>query len=170
MSAELQIVSHFPGRLRVRAEPFRTPFGAEVAEQIRGETGVVAATVSSRTGSLLVEYRAREVQMPRLVELILRVGRLDAIAVDRGPLPGPRGPALRETLDRWNQRLYGASHGKLDGKSGVPGLLAGLGVLRLVIGPVRIPEWYDLLFWSFVTFVNLNPSQDSSENGNAAGR
>jgi hypothetical protein len=158
MAGLLRIVSHFPGRLRVRAERFReSAFGAEVAERVRAEGGVESAAVSSRTGSLLVEYRAREVQLPRLVEAILRIAGLDGISADRAPLGAPQGAALRDAVHRWNEQLVDASRGRVDARTAVPGTLASLGVLTLLFGSRRLPEWYDLLFWSFVTFVNLNP-------------
>jgi hypothetical protein len=163
---DLKIVSHFPGRLRVRAERFRErAFGAEVAERVRAEEGVSAAGVSELTGSLLVEYRPREIQLPRLVETILRIGGLDAISVDRGPLGAPQGDEVRAVVDRWNERLVHASHGRIDARTAVPGTLASLGVLRFLFGNRRLPEWYDLLFWSFVTFVNLNPPRNDDGPG-----
>jgi hypothetical protein len=158
----LRIVSHFPGRLRVRAERFREgPFGSQLAERVRAETGVVTALVSDRTGSLLVEYRPREVQLPKLVELILKLGDLDGLTADRGPPPGPQGEAVREVVGRWNERLREVTDGRADLRTAVPGTLAALGALRFVLGNRRLPEWYDLLFWSFVTFSNLNPPEPS---------
>jgi hypothetical protein len=158
----LRIVSHFPGRLRVRADRFRDgAFGPQLAERVRGESGVSTALVSSLTGSLLVEYRPREVQLPKLVELILKLGDLDGLIADRGPPPGPQGAALRELLGGWNEKLREATDGRADLRTAVPGTLATLGVLRFVLGNRRLPEWYDLLFWSFVTFSNLNPPEPS---------
>jgi hypothetical protein len=160
----LRIVAHFPGRLRVRADRFREdPFGSEVAERVRAENGVESAVVSQRTGSLLVEYRAREIQLPRLVEIILHAGGLEGISADRGLLGAPQGQVVREVLDRWNQQVIGASRGRVDVRTAVPGTLATLGVVRLFLGPRTLPEWYDLLFWSFVTFVNLNPPRGDHE-------
>jgi hypothetical protein len=160
----LRIVAHFPGRLRVRAERFREgAFGNEVAEKIRVENGVESAIVSQRTGSLLIEYRAREIQLPRLVEIILRTGGLDGISADRGALGAPQGQVVREVLDRWNEQVVDVSRGRVDARTAVPGTLASLGVVRLLLGPRTMPEWYDLLFWSFVTFVNLNPP--TKDNG-----
>jgi hypothetical protein len=154
----LRIVAHFPGRLRVRAERFREDaFGNQVAERVRAEAGVETALVSQRTGSLLVEYRAREIQLPRLVEIILRTGGLDGISADRAALGAPQGQLVRQVLDRWNDQVIDASRGRVDARMAVPGTLAALGAVRLLLGPRTLPEWYDLLFWSFVTFVNLNP-------------
>jgi hypothetical protein len=161
MAELLRIVSHFPGRLRVRAERFRDDtLGGQVAERVRAEEGVVSALVSHTTGSLLVEYQPRQVQLPRLVETILGLGGLDGIVADRGLLGAPGGQAMREALDAWNQRVVHASHGRVDARTAVPATLASLGVLRFLFGNRRLPEWYDLLFWSFVTFVNLNPPQE----------
>jgi hypothetical protein len=154
----LRIVTHFPGRLRVRAERFRErPVGDEVAERVRAEPGVEAASIAERTGSLLVEYRPRELQLPKLIEVILKVGGLEAVAADRQPLGAPQGDQVREVVGRWNEAVIGATRGRVDVRTAVPGTLASLGLLRLITGPRTMPEWYDLLFWSFVTFVNLNP-------------
>jgi hypothetical protein len=159
----LKIVSHYPGRLRVRAEPFRQPaLGGEVAEKLRAEAGVESALVSNLTGSLLIEYRAREVQLPRLVQIIMRLGGLDGIAADRGAPPPLQGPLVRDALGGWNESLLDVTRGRLDARTAVPGTLAGLGLLTLLFGNRRLPEWYDLLFWSFVTFVNLNPPRENA--------
>jgi hypothetical protein len=157
----LRIVSHFPGRLRVRAEKFRErPFGAEVAERVRKEPGVASAAIAELTGSLLVEYRPKEIQLPRLVEAILNFGGLDGLVADRGPLAAPQGDQVREVLGRWNQTVMETTRGRVDARTAVPGTLASLGVLTLLFGNRRLPEWYDLMFWSFVTFMNLNPSKN----------
>lgn len=156
----LKIVSHFPGRLRVRAAAFRDPaLGAEVADQLRAETGVTSATAIAKTGSLLVLYQAQEVQLPWLVQLIVRLGKLDGLETDHdgGPLR-PGGPVIRHALERWNGALVAASRGRIDARTAVPSTMLGLGLLKLVFGNRRLPEWYDLMFWSFVTFQNLNPS------------
>jgi Heavy metal associated domain 2 len=163
---QLRIVTHFPGRLRVRAERFREPpVGAEVAERVRVEPGVEAATIAERTGSLLVEYRPRELQLPKLIEIILKVGGLETVAADRGLVGAPQGEQVREVLGRWNEQVIGVTRGRVDTRTAVPGTLASLGLLRLLTGPRTMPEWYDLLFWSFVTFVNLNPPKpDDGQN------
>jgi hypothetical protein len=158
VSERLKIVSHFPGRLRVRAKPFReAAHGEKVAEQLRGEAGVTSATATALTGSLLVEYDATAVQLPWLVQLVVRLGGLAGLAADHHGGEPFIGASVREALDRWNSALVGASRGRIDAKVAVPGTLASLGVLRFLLGNRRLPEWYDLLFWSFVTFSNLNP-------------
>lgn len=157
---QLRIVSHFPGRLRVRAKRFRdAAIGGGIADKLRDEDGVTTAQATALTGSLLVEYQARKIQLPWLVQRIVKLGELDGLEVDHDGRPiRPQGPAIRAALDKWNAAIVGASRGRLDAKTAVPGTLAGLGVATLLFGRTRLPEWYDLLFWSFVTFVNLNPA------------
>ncbi len=156
--SDLKIVSHFPGRLRVRAKAFREAARADdLVAQLREEAGVSSATATPLTGSVLVEYDAKTVQLPWLVQLIVRLGGLAGVAADHhGGEPRFTGPAIREALDRWNGAVVGATRGRLDARVAVPTTLAGLGVLTLLFGRRRLPEWYDLIFWSFVTFQNLN--------------
>lgn len=159
--SRLRVVSHFPGRLRVRAEPFRDPaFGKEVADQIGEEQGVMEASVVNLTGSLLVIYEASKVQLPWLVQLIVRVGGLDGLETDHNGLAREAGgPMIKATLGRWNGAVMDATRGRLDARTAVPATLAGLGVLTLLFGRRRLPEWYDLVFWSFTTFMNFNMPQ-----------
>ncbi len=158
MGEQLKIVSHFPGRLRVRAKAFREAArGDDVVAQLREDTGVTSATCTPLTGSVLVEYDARVVQLPQLVQRIVRLGGLEGVEADHhGGEPRFTGPAIREALDRWNGSMIGATKGRLDARVAIPTTLAGLGVLTFLFGRRRRPEWYDLVFWSFVTFQNLN--------------
>jgi hypothetical protein len=159
---KLELVSHFAGRLRVRAETFRVlpEVGDEVVDELRAQDGVTAASLSRVTGSVLVTYDATVVQLPRLVALIIRTGALQGIALEPalGAARPPSGGAnVRSTLAAFNARLHRASGGALDLSVAVPGALTGTGLLMLLAGRRRIPEWYDLLFWSFTAFCSLNP-------------
>ena len=160
----LRIVSHFPGRLRVRSPRFRdAALADDVVAKLRESDGVHAVTATPFTGSVLVEYDARQVQLPWLVQLVVKLGGLDGIEVDSDGKPiRPQGPIVRGALDRVNSALLDATRGRIDSKTAVPGLLAGLGLYALVFGRRRLPEWYDLLFWSFTAFVNLNPPAAAS--------
>jgi hypothetical protein len=164
----LRLVSHFPGRLRVRAERFRLlpEVADEVAARIGAEAGVREVKVARVTGSLLVLYEPRELQLPRLVQALVTAGGLAGIEVDssgdwaRGPTQGER---VRETLGAFNQTLRTLSTGKVDLRAAVPGTLAATGAAMFLAGRRRIPEWYDLLFWAFVTFSNLNRPQERTD-------
>jgi hypothetical protein len=158
----LQLVSHFPGRLRVRAETFRTlpEVGDEVAARVKEEPGVLEVKASPLTGSLLVLYEPRELQLPRLVQVLVRAGGLRGIEVDASEdwsKQPPQGRRVRETLGAWNRSVQDLTRGKVDVRTAVPGSLAAAGAAMFLAGRRRIPEWYDLLFWAFVTFSNLNP-------------
>lgn len=165
---KLRILSHFPGRLRIRAETFRVlpEIADEVAQRLTEEHGVRSAKTSAVTGSMVVTYEARELQLPRLVQSIVRIARLHGLEVDahydvNTPDDGVR---TRRALGAFNRALRGMSAGKVDLKIAVPGTLGSLGVAMLVGGRWRLPEWYDLMFWSFVTFCNLN-SADAARMG-----
>jgi hypothetical protein len=157
----LRVVAHLPGRLRVRAETFRVlpEVAEEVVARVREEQGVSSATASDITGSVLVLYDPRETQILRLLRTIVRAGGLAGVEVDRDDQapPAPPGVRVRAALGRLDERVRAVTGGKMDARAAVPGALVLLGLGRLVTGPVRVPEWYDLLFWSFVTFSNLNP-------------
>jgi hypothetical protein len=168
----LRLVSHFPGRLRVRAETFRVlpEVGAEVAQRVAEEPGVTGTSASPVTGSLLVTYDPRELQLPRLIHLLVRVGGLHGIEVDpandwkHAPEDGDR---VRAAFAKVNDALRAATSGKLDMKVAVPGALAGTGLLVFLTRRRRVPEWYDLMFWAFVTFSNLNPRRETRDEQHA---
>jgi hypothetical protein len=111
---------------------------------------------------LLVHYEPRVVELPRLVELLVRAGGLHGLEMDANvdDLERPRpGAILRETLDRLDHEVRVAARGKGDLRTAIPGTLAAAGLAKLVFGHRRVPEWYDMMFWAFVTFVNLNPPE-----------
>jgi Heavy metal associated domain 2 len=163
----LRLVSHFAGRLRVRAETFRAlpEVGAAVAEDLRAVDGVVDASASPVTGSLLVRYEPRRVELPRLVAFIVRAGGLHGLSLDVPERwedkPSP-GQAIRRVLGAADRSVRGATGGHADIRSAVPSALVGTGLAMFLAGRRRIPEWYDLVFWGFVAFCNLNPSETNA--------
>ena len=169
----LQLIAHFAGRLRVRAETFRVlpEVGDEVVGELLAQQGVTAASASPVTGSILVTYDAAVVQLPRLVAVIVRTGGLHGISLatpagwDERPSGGSR---VRSKLAALNGQLQRKTRGAVDLKVAVPAALTGTGLLMLLAGRRRVPEWYDLLFWGFVTFSNLNPPATSPATPRAA--
>lgn len=160
----IRVVHHCEGRLRVKAAKLRgAPELAEkVIESLSRENGVLDSRVSSTTGSLIIRYDTHSVQLPRLIQAVLAAGGFSGVAVD-APLFGlptmAGGDRIRAALAKLNGEVEIGTGGKVDMKTAVPGTLAGLGLLFFLFRNRRIPEWYDLLFWSFVTFVNLNPAR-----------
>lgn len=168
----LKVVAHFPGRLRVRAETFRVlpEVAADVVRRVEAEPGVSEVTSSATTGSVLVLYDPRETQILRLLRTLIVASGLHGIEVDERALeeavrPGQR---VRRAAAGLDEQLRRAAAGQADLRSGVPATLAALGVGKLLFGRRRLPEWYDLLFWSFVTFVNLNPREDDAADARGA--
>lgn len=174
MKDRLRLVSHYPGRLRVRAETFRVlpEVAADVVQRLREEAGVTRAEAASLTGSVVIEYRPGEVQLTRIVQLLVRLGGLHGLEVDTATDPDevPRpGTRVRDALDSWDRAVRRASRGQLDLRVALPGALVVVGVGAFLFGKRRAPEWYDLLLWSFVTFVNLNPTaKDGHPDGDRA--
>jgi hypothetical protein len=157
----LRLVSHFPGRLRVRADMFRVmpEVAEEVAVRLREEPAVTAAETSRVTGSLLVTYDPGGLQLPRLVQLIVRTGRLGGLEVDASEdwtQREPPGERVRVALEQLNLRMREATRGRLDGRAAVPGALLVGGLALLLRAPI-VPNWWDLTFWAYSTFHNMNP-------------
>jgi hypothetical protein len=157
----LELVSHFAGRLRVRAATFRVlpDVGSAVATELRALDGVTECTTSPITGSVLIRYEPTQVQLPKLVATIVRTGGLHGLALvtppdEASPAPGER---MRRALGEVDRRARVASNGRLDLRTAIPAALAGTGLAMLLTRRRRVPEWYDLLFWGFVTFCNMNP-------------
>lgn len=168
MSDRLHLVSHFPGRLRVRAQTFRLipEVAGDVAQRLREEPGVRQVDIAPRTGSLVISYQPEQIQLPRVVNLLIVFGGLHGIEVDARahenvPAPGTR---VRDVLGQWDAFVSKSLGGKLDLRTAIPGALAAAGLGVFFFGRRRTPEWYDLLFWSFVTFVNVNKSPSESKD------
>jgi len=168
---KLALVSHFAGRVRVRAETFRVlpEVGEEVVSRLLEQDGVESAHASPVTGSVLVTYDPTVVDLPKLVRLIVQAGALQGIALEPAPLPPPSGGRrMRSSLHAFNLHVNRKSKGALDLKMAVPVALTGSGLLMLARGARRVPEWYDLMFWGFVAFCNLHPPNFHPSGGSQA--
>lgn len=161
-ASKLRVVSHFPGRLRVRAEAFRrdAQLARDVVEQLEASTGVTRAESSPTTGSLLVLYDPRARSLDELLDQIVQAAELDGVATDptaaeilAQPEPGAR---IHDAFGSLNSALRVATNNKLDLKTTYPIALAAGGVALLVRGPRGIPQWYDMMIWGFNAFMSLN--------------
>jgi hypothetical protein len=158
----LCVVHHFPGRFRVRAERFRASpeVAKKVMETVEGEDGVLELRASPLTGSLVVLYDTSRIQLPSLIHTILAAGNFSGVQADSaidGVPSESGGQRIRTAVGRFNDAIQSGTRGRLDLRTAAPGTLAGLGLLSFLFGRRPLPAWYDLLFWSFVTFTNLNP-------------
>jgi hypothetical protein len=165
----LELVSHFSGRLRVRATTFRVlpEVASAVVEELRGLEGVTDCSASPITGSVLIHYEPSKVQLPRIVSTIVRAGGLHGLALvtppdnDTKPTPGTK---IRDFLGNVDNHARVASKGKFDLRTGIPAALWGTGLAVFLARRRRIPEWYDLVFWGFVTFSNMNPRASETDS------
>jgi hypothetical protein len=164
MLDRLRVISHFPGRLRVRAAKFRVvpSTGVEVASRLAREPGVTSATPSPVTGSLLIVYDPRRTQLEQLLSVVVAEGRLSGIDVDEeeqdvnpmAPVPGER---VRQVFRQVDSHVRRQVSGKIDLRTGIPATLALLGLGSLLVRPFAGPQWYHLVYWSCNFFVHLNP-------------
>lgn len=160
----LRLVSHFPGRLRVRARSFVVlpEVATRVVTSILERPGVVGAHWSATTGSVVVDYEPRRIGLPELVQLIVKISGLCGVEADEGLEhlgAVAQGTAVRQLLHGWNDLVGAWTKGVLDLKTAVPATMAVGSFLMLLLRRRQIPAWYDLAFWSFVTFCNLNPGK-----------
>ncbi len=165
-SGKLVMVSHFSGRLRVRAEKFRQrqELGAAFAEHVGAKEGVTSTQFSAITGSLLVRYNPLEIELNELVSAMLLAGGFEGILAESPPVPnappaGVIGERIRSAAGLADDAVQRFSTSTVDLRTGVPLTLAGMGAAIFLTGRRRLPNWYDLLFWGFTTFVNFNPSK-----------
>jgi hypothetical protein len=131
----------------------------EVVARLREETAVTGVEASPVTGSLLVLYDPGALQLPRLVQLIVRTGRLAGLEVDASEdwtKREPPGERLRVAIEQLNGRMREATGGRLDGRVAVPAALLVGGLGLLLRAPI-VPNWWDLTFWAYTTFHNMNP-------------
>jgi hypothetical protein len=131
----------------------------EVVTRLRLEPAVTGTETSAVTGSILVLYDPGALQLPRLVQLIVRTGRLSGLEVDASEdwtKREPPGERLRVGIGQLNQRMREATGGRLDGRVAVPGALLVGGLALLFRAPI-VPNWWDLTFWAYSTFHNMNP-------------
>jgi hypothetical protein len=156
----LQIVSHFPGRLRVRARKFhQEPGVAEaVAQRVGGEPGVLSASASAVTGSILILYDPRKVQVDALITALLSGSGLLSLTADAEEHADGTALAthIRQSFVSADTSLFRAADGRVDLRTAIPGVLAVSGFATLLFKAFVAPQWYDLVFWSYVTFNNLN--------------
>lgn len=170
-----QIVSHAPGRMRVRLrQDHRDPATLEQIEQAIGSrSGVTSVSTDARTGSVLVHYDHLTLAKDDVTSMLLDVGvvALDLLGAedaaealgeeraDRGVAPHSTGATgILDAVTDLDHRISRLTGGKLDLKLLVP---AGLGLLALRqvttngLGLGQVPG-YVLLWYTFDSFYKLH--------------
>jgi copper chaperone CopZ len=170
-ASRVRVVSHYPGRLRVRAERFRRdpPLLAEVAEALEASTGVMRVEVSTLTGSVLVAYEPRARGLEDLLDEIMQLGGFDGLETDptaaeilSRPSPGTR---VRDGVGALDDALRVATGNVLDLKLALPMAFGVAGVAMFARGKRTMPQWYDLMIWGVNTFLAVNRPGSGSASG-----
>jgi hypothetical protein len=170
-----RIVSHAPGRMRVRLHPeHRDPEAlAEIEESLRIQGGVSSVSTDARTGSVLVHYDRHALSRDDLVSMLFDVGVVarnllgaEDVPEDLGRDDERKGVAqhsasatgILDAVTDLDHRISELTGGKVDLKVLVP---AGLGLMALRqvalngLGLGQVPG-YVLLWYTFDSFYKLH--------------
>lgn len=184
-----RIVSHAPGRMRVRlGREHRDPEAfAQLERELGGRAGVSSVTTDHRTGSVLVRYDHLALAKDDVTSMLLDVGvvALDLLgaedaAEDLGEERTPRSVAphssgaasVLDAVTDLDHRISRLTGGRLDLKLLVP---AGLGLLALRqvalngLGLGTVPG-YVLLWYTFDSFYKLHQRKAEAKAEQAAAR
>ena len=176
-----RIVSHAPGRMRVRLHPeHRDPAALKKIEQdLGGRAGIASVSADPRTGSVLVHYEDTSVSKDDLLDMLYDVGvvardllgadevpeDLGVESADRGVAPHSRGATgILDAVTDLDHRISRLTGGKLDLKLLVPasfGLLALRQVMINGLGLGQVPG-YVLLWYTFDSFYKLHQRKATS--------
>jgi heavy-metal-associated domain-containing protein len=159
----LRLVHHHPGRLRVRADVFRSPDEERLAlARAAAETqpGVQRVVASRFTGSLLIEYVPGQVEPGAILAAVAGAaglaGVVDADMVRRS------APDPATTLIRTVKRIDGVVREVTNGRAGlstlVPAVLAVGALAQLLRSPMS-PRWENLAYWSYSVFRDLHADE-----------
>jgi hypothetical protein len=160
----LQILSHTPGRVRVRLTPdYRQPATmaaiAQVLQSLVNE--IQQVKINPKIGSMTLYYDIEEGDLASFFAPLQELG----LIVNAAPAAPTGKTAVAATVTgamaRLNQRVNQFTEGSVDLRSLVP-LLLGLWAMRQFFGKsqsrMRIVPWYALAWYAFDTFMKLNAS------------
>jgi hypothetical protein len=157
----LSLIHHHPGRLRVRAEAFRSDAPGHAADRVRAaleaEPGITAVSHKPRTGSLLVEYQPGLADPEAILARIAGAAGLDPPVDDA--LTRPREPALVaiDAARELNDIVHEITGYQTDLRTLVPAGLAALAAYSFVASEhERMPRWDNLMYWSYAIFSQLH--------------
>jgi hypothetical protein len=185
-----RIVSHAPGRMRVRLnQEHRDPAAMkQIEQQLGGRSGVTSVSTDHRTGSLLVQYDHVSLAKDEMVDILFDVGVVARDLLGAEELPEDLGResadhrcvaehsagavSVLDALTDLDNRISRLTGGKVDLKLLVP---AGLGLLALRqvalngLGLGQVPG-YVLLWYTFDSFYKLHQRKTAALVEKAAER
>lgn len=155
------------GRLRLRfSEDYDKMPNIDKFLEIAGITDV---TFDKITKSLVILYEENIITLKRLLEKIpqkfptLKI--VDGRKYYKNGYSNLLSAFIIDKTKKANTKVHSASKGAVDLGSLAPAglFLAGMG--RLLSRPV-LPNWYDLMWWSYNSFLHFNPPDVKSANAN----
>ena len=171
--ARVKVAHAVPGRIRLRIPRIKNDcdYAANVRVRLGALPGITSVEANPVTGSVVVTYDDAETSLPDLVpDLSEEFHRHLFPDVDRSQIESmlcasPNGSTTAPPLARRIYSVLGtvdhglglATGGSLDLRVLLPVSLFVLGIGRLLShSNVPTPTWFDLLWFSFGTFVALN--------------
>ncbi len=173
---QVRIVHATRGWIRIRVPSVKgSPRLAEhVESRLTVAPGVRRASASAETGSVIIQYDPDHYRSPAQLVSLGRalhevLGDIELEGLDQF-LGGGSNPEKAEKLAASVQEFLGSLNGSVEQALGVdlrllvPAGLLALGVGNFVLSDRAVPNWYDLLWFSFSSFLMLNrqsaPSAD----------
>lgn len=158
MPAELELVHHHPGRLRVRSEALSGAPGealwARIQQELSGFSGVLGVRHNALSGSVVVEYTPGAIEPDELIDGIGAAAGL-ALAlpaselVARGAKPALGTIRATREINAFVAALTGQ---RLDLRSLVPVSMLGVAVYSFAVAKQRLPRWDNLTYWAVSLF------------------
>jgi hypothetical protein len=169
----VSVVHAIPGRIRLKVAALRdNPVLAEaIQDRLATVRGIDWVETNPRTGSVLILYEAKRLKSEESVQALSEALQPLFPGLERFDLPAlaaskhTNGAHHPVGLDRKITGLLGSLNSSVERATGgadlrvlVPVLLFALGVRSLLVtDQVRFPTWYDFIWFSFGTFLALNP-------------
>lgn len=165
-----RIVSHAPGRVRVRVEHGYRDLAVLglIEQQLVGQEGISSVETNARTGSVLVGYDHHALSKDDMVAMLYDVGEVVRVALGADELPEDLGredvgassaaTGLIDALTDLDRRVSALTGGRVDVKLLVPAGLGLVGVRQILtngLGLAEVPGY--LLVWlAFDVFHKLH--------------
>ena len=132
--------------------------------------GVLEVTFDKMTKSLVILYEENIINFRRLLDKIsIKFPKLKIIDDNKYQENGYSNllsQLIVGNTTKVNKKVYSASKGAVDLGSLAPAGLFLAGIGRLLSKPV-MPNWYDLVWWSYNSFLHFNPPNMESVVTNA---
>jgi hypothetical protein len=171
--AGVRLVHAIPGRIRVRIPRIKNDpdYAARIGERLRALPGITGVEASPVTASVVVRYDEAATSFPDLIPGLSETFRAHLLPeIERERIEAmlrasPNGSAATTTLTSRVYSFFGAvdqglgqaTAGNLDLRILLPVTLFVLGMIRLLSqSNVPAPTWFDLIWFSFGTFMALN--------------